>query len=167
MVGLSLSWHGLPELSWCSPNLSSLISHLIKTVSISHGSSLMTRLLGDVGRFLAVSGTPEDSEEWEVQDWSRPILLGDDGRADSWLWQETCEGGLAKRPTVEKRDKDVILRGGSNRLHFVLLLLTQLVLIFISFVNLYFQQVVCMLCFYLHAISNTKNIFWYMLKMCA
>ena len=64
----------------------------------------MTRLLGDVGRFLVASDTHEDTEEWEVKLWSRPIRLGDDGRADSWLWHETCEGGLAKRPTEEKED---------------------------------------------------------------
>lgn len=97
---LSLSWHGLPVLCWCS-----LISHLIKTVSTSHGSSLTTRLLGDVGIFLAASVTPETSEEREVQVCSRTILLGEDGRADSWLWEETCEGGLAKRPTVRKGNK--------------------------------------------------------------
>lgn len=97
---LSLSWHGLPVLCWCS-----FISHLIKTVSTSHGSCLTTRLLGDVGIFLADSVTPETSEEREVQLCSRTILLGEDGRADSWLWEETCEGGLAKKPTVKKGNK--------------------------------------------------------------
>ena len=63
-------------------------------------------LLGDFGRFLTTSDTLEVSEEWEVQVWSRPILLGDEGRADSWLWEETCEWGLAKRPTVEGEDKN-------------------------------------------------------------
>lgn len=105
IFGPSSSWLGLPLLSWFSPNLSSLISHLIMTVSTSHGSSLTMRLLGDVGRFPTASDTPE---ECEVHVWSSPILLGDDGRADSWLWQETCEGGLAKRPTVEKEDGHVI-----------------------------------------------------------
>lgn len=101
---LSLSWHGLPVLCWCS-----FISHLIKTVSTSHGSCLTTRLLGDVGIFLADSVTPETSEEREVQLCSRTILLGEDGRADSWLWEETCEGGLVKKPTVKKGNKQRLI----------------------------------------------------------
>lgn len=70
--------------------------------------------LGDWDRLLAVSDTPEDSEKCEVQLWSRPILLGDDGRADSRLWEEMCEGGLAKRPTVETGDIKCILMGERN-----------------------------------------------------
>lgn len=62
------------------------------------------RLLGDVGRFLGPSDAPDASEECEVHVWSRPILLGDEGGADSWLWEETCEGGLAKSPTMEHED---------------------------------------------------------------
>lgn len=71
----------------------------MKTVAISHGSSLTWRLLGDVVRFLDASDTPDDSEGWGVPLWSRPIRLGDKGREDSWLWEETCEEGLAKRAT--------------------------------------------------------------------
>lgn len=55
----------------------------MKTVAISHGSSLTTRLLGDVGRFIVASDTLEDSEEWGVPLWSGPIRLGDNGREDS------------------------------------------------------------------------------------
>lgn len=87
----------------------------MKTVAISHGSSLTTRLLGDVGRFLDASDTLVDSEEWGVALWSRPIRLGDNGREDSWLWEETCDEGLAKRVTVEKG-------GQSNRLDLTLLM---------------------------------------------
>lgn len=101
-LGLSLCWHGPPEFSGRSPHLSSFVSHLINTASTSHGSSLTTRPLGDEGRFLAASDAPDASDEREAQVWSRPILLGDEGRADSWLWEETCDGGLAKRPTVER-----------------------------------------------------------------
>ncbi|KAA8591826.1 hypothetical protein FQN60_017200 [Etheostoma spectabile] len=54
------------------------------------------RLLGDVGRFLAASDAPEDSKEWEVLV-SSAILLGDDGRADSWLWEDTSYSCLLTR----------------------------------------------------------------------
>lgn len=77
---------------------------------MSHGSSLTTRLLGDGAWFLAASDRPEDSEEREVQLWSGPTLLGDEGSADSWLWQETCEGGLANSPTVQE-DTDEHVEG--------------------------------------------------------
>lgn len=75
----------------------------MKTVAISHGSSLTWRLLGDVGRFLDASDTPVESEEWGVPLWSRPIRLGDKGREDSWLWEGTCEESLAKRATEGKK----------------------------------------------------------------
>lgn len=70
---------------------------------MSHGSSLTTRLFGDRVWSLADNSTPEDSEQLVVQVWSRHVLLGDDGGADSWLWEEICEGGLPKSPTVNKK----------------------------------------------------------------
>ena len=129
---LSSSWHVLPVLSWHAPNLSSLISHLIKTASMSHGSSLTTRLLGDEGRSLAASDTPEVSEEREAQACSRHILLGDDRGADSGLWEETCERGLAKRPTVEKRDKKTASHWRKWHVTFKVITVNGAVLLFCS-----------------------------------
>lgn len=73
----------------------------MKTALISHGSSLTTQLLGDVGTFTVASDALENSEDRGVPLGSRPIRLGDSGREDSWLWEEMCEEGLAKRATAE------------------------------------------------------------------
>lgn len=75
----------------------------MKTLSILHGSSLTTELLGDVGTFTAASGVLRDSEEREVPLCLRALLLGDNGSKDSLLWKEMRNEGLSKWSfTMEK-----------------------------------------------------------------
>lgn len=74
----------------------------MKTLSISHGSSLTTELLGDVGTFTTASAVLKGSEEREVPLCLRALLLGDNGREDSLLWKEMYNEGLSKRATMEK-----------------------------------------------------------------
>lgn len=74
----------------------------MKTLSISHGSSLTAELLGDMGTFTAASDVLKDSEEWGVPLCLRPLLLGDNGTGDSLLCKEMCNEGLSNRATMER-----------------------------------------------------------------
>lgn len=74
----------------------------MKTWSISHGSSLTAKPLGDAGTLAAASGVLRDSEEREVPLALRARLLGDVGREGSLLWKEMRNEGLSKWATIEK-----------------------------------------------------------------
>lgn len=77
----------------------------MKTLSISHGSSLTAELLGEVGTFTAASDMLKDSADWGVPLCLRPLLLGDNLTEDSLLCKEIRKEGLSKSVAAEKGQK--------------------------------------------------------------
>lgn len=76
---------------------------------MSHGSSLTTELLGDVGTFTTASAALKASAGREAPLCRTALLLGDGGWGDSVLWKEMRNEGLSERATMEKGVKSVWL----------------------------------------------------------